>query len=91
MSSKIVVGFLAGVAIGALSGILFAPDKGSNTRKKITDKSGDLADSVKESFNSFIDGVKGKYAAAKEEVDEFGEKIKTKVGNAKHEVKNSLS
>ena len=38
MSSKILVGFLAGAAVGALAGILFAPDKGSNTRQKIADK-----------------------------------------------------
>lgn len=47
MSSKILVGFLAGAAVGALAGILFAPDKGSNTRRKIADKSGDIKDSVK--------------------------------------------
>lgn len=86
--SKILVGFLAGAAVGALAGILFAPDKGSDTRKKIVDKTGDLSDSLKGSFNNFIDGVKQTYAGAKEEVDEFGENVK---GKAKHEVKNALS
>ena len=90
-SSKIVVGFLAGAAVGALAGILFAPDKGSATRKKIADKTGDLSDTVKNSFNNFIDGVKQNYAGAKEEVDEFGEKVKGKIGAARNEVKNALS
>ncbi len=91
MSSKIVVGFLAGAAVGALAGILFAPDKGSNTRKKIASKSGDITDSVKNSFNDFIDGVKQTYTGAKEEGEEFANKAKAKLDGVKHEVKNSMS
>ena len=34
-SSKVVLGVIGGVAVGALLGVLFAPDKGSKTRKKI--------------------------------------------------------
>jgi len=34
-SSAVLAGFLGGVALGAVAGILFAPDKGSETRAKI--------------------------------------------------------
>ena len=90
-SSKLVVGFLAGAAIGALAGILFAPDKGSNTRKKITDKTGDMTDTVKNSFNDFIDGVKQTYSGAKHDAEELGNRAKAKLDGTKNDVKNALS
>ena len=34
---NIVAAFLGGVALGAAAGILFAPEKGEETRKKIAD------------------------------------------------------
>ena len=88
-SSKILVGFLAGAAVGALAGILFAPDKGSNTRKKIAAKTGDITDSVKNSFSDFIDGVKETYSGAKENAEEFGAKAKS--GIAKNDGKAAFS
>ena len=88
-SSKILVGFLAGAAVGALAGILFAPDKGSNTRKKIASKTGDITDSVKNSFGDFIDGIKETYSGAKENVEEFGAKAKS--GIVKNDGKAAFS
>ncbi|UQD56674.1 YtxH domain-containing protein [Flavobacterium sp. K5-23] len=53
-SSKIVLGVLSGLAVGAIAGILFAPNKGLKTRKKIMSKSNDLVDEMKEKFESMI-------------------------------------
>lgn len=88
-SSNLLVGFLAGAAVGALAGILFAPDTGSNTRKKIATKTGDITDSVKNSFSDFIDGVKEKYSGVKEDVEEFSAKAKS--GAAKNEGKAAFA
>jgi gas vesicle protein len=52
-SGKVLLGVLVGVAAGALLGILFAPDKGQNTRKNITRKGEDFADGLKEKFDAF--------------------------------------
>lgn len=54
-NTKIVLGFIAGAALGAIAGILIAPEKGAETRQKIIDKSGDLKDLVKESVLGFLD------------------------------------
>lgn len=66
-SGKVLLGVLAGVAVGATLGILFAPDKGSNTRKKISQKSDAYADELGEKFNEFIDSITKKFEAMKEE------------------------
>ncbi len=56
---SVLLGALAGVAAGALFGILFAPDKGSSTRKKIIDKGEDYVDNLKEKINGILhDGIK---------------------------------
>jgi len=57
---KLIGALLIGTAIGGALGILFAPNKGSETRKKITHRSDDLSDTMKEKFNDFIDEVNKK-------------------------------
>jgi gas vesicle protein len=60
-SSKVVLGILGGVAAGALLGVLFAPDKGSKTRKKIVYKSNGLVDDIKGKFEDLYVDVTDKY------------------------------
>ena len=67
--SKMITGILAGAAVGAILGVLFAPDKGSDTRRKIANKAGDIKDSVKNSIGSLTNGIKEAYAGTKGEID----------------------
>ena len=67
-SGKVLLGLLAGVAAGALLGILFAPDKGSVTRKKVSKKGEDFAEGLKEKFDEFLENISDKVDEVKEEV-----------------------
>jgi len=53
-SGKVLLGVFAGVAIGLLMGILFAPDKGWNTRKRIDKKLEDNTEDIQDKFGEFV-------------------------------------
>ncbi|HEX2682616.1 MAG TPA: YtxH domain-containing protein [Ferruginibacter sp.] len=48
---KILAAVAAGFAAGALLGVLFAPGKGSETRKKVKEKGKKFADEMQNKFN----------------------------------------
>jgi gas vesicle protein len=100
-SGKVVLGALAGLAAGAVLGILFAPDKGTTTRKKIVRQSNDYADGLGDKFNDFIDTISTKFDTLKEEAMQMAENGKAKMekvdgeltGSARskvNEVKNAM-
>ena len=75
-SSKVLFGFLAGAAVGSILGILYAPDKGTETRRKITDSSNDLTDSLKSKFNDFVDNMKDTYQGVKDNISDTYQNVK---------------
>lgn len=54
-NSKILAAFIGGAAIGAVLGILFAPEKGSELRKDIADKAKDLTDAILAKAEEILD------------------------------------
>lgn len=76
---KVIFGTLAGLAVGALVGVLFAPEKGTVTRKKITKKSEDYAEVLKSKFDEFVDSVSQKTQDLNDMATEEEEKVKEKI------------
>lgn len=90
-SSKIITGILIGAAAGAVLGILFAPEKGSDTRKKIGKKGANLTDSLKSKFNDLVDSISDQIDTAKAEAEDAIAEGKEKASTAKSRITNSLS
>jgi len=85
-TGKVLLGVVAGAATGALLGVLFAPNKGEITRKKISRGTGHYADEVKTKFNDFLDTMTEKFDKVKEDISEFADEKMAKVGKVKEGV-----
>jgi gas vesicle protein len=85
-SGKITLGLLAGLATGAILGILFAPDKGTETRKKITGKCNEYADEVNAKINGFATSINEKIEDAKSSTQDMIADAKSKMVDAKKEI-----
>ncbi|HTB51813.1 MAG TPA: YtxH domain-containing protein [Ferruginibacter sp.] len=81
-TGKLITGILAGAAVGAILGVLFAPDKGAETRSKIAKKSSELTDAIKEGYGKVSEAITNNYEAMKENAMDFG---KQKANNVKED------
>lgn len=84
--SNVVFGVLAGAAIGALLGVLFAPDKGDNTRKKIYRKGEDMVGDLKEKAHALTERAN----ELSRKANILMEKVNSSVDHARHEA-NALA
>jgi gas vesicle protein len=86
-SGKILLGVVVAAAVGAVFGMLYAPAKGSATRKRIARKGTDYAEDVKEKLNEYTDVITEEYDTLKEGGMDLVNKGKEKaasVAGAKH-------
>lgn len=82
-NSKIVVALLAGLAAGAALGILFAPEKGTETRDKLTESLKKLGESIRETAAAEIDNLVGLK-------DKVVDNIKSKIKDTEEEYQDDL-
>lgn len=60
MKKNYVIGLLAAAAVGVIAGILVAPAKGKDLRNDIKDRTKDLANKVKSTFQNGLDTISKK-------------------------------
>ena len=68
--------FVAGAAVGLTLGLLFAPEKGEETRKKLKEAAGDAVGSIKDRTES-----------AKTEIEELKAELKDRTEDLKEDVR----
>lgn len=85
-TSRVILGIAAGVAAGAIIGVLMAPNSGDNTRHKIVSKTQDAVDDLKRRFNSLLEGISTQKEELKEVLKEELQASKNKVSDAARKI-----
>ncbi|MDK2772736.1 MAG: YtxH domain-containing protein [Flavobacterium sp.] len=75
-NSNVLLGILGGVAVGAIAGILLAPDKGTKTRKKLKSKAADIKSNLQNDFDEFLEQMENKYQQVSDKATEVADVIK---------------
>lgn len=85
---KMLVGLLSGAAVGTALGLLFAPKKGTDTRKAITETGDNYWKGTKKGINDFSSSLSHKVDALKNKTKAGITGSKTK--EAEHEAKAQI-
>ncbi len=68
---KVFLGFLGGAAVGAALGILFAPAKGTVTRRRISKTTRDIKNSVTDKLEDLVESAEDIIDEIKETASDF--------------------
>ncbi|WP_395043107.1 YtxH domain-containing protein [Flavobacterium sp.] len=89
-SSKLLLGVIGGVAVGTVLGILFAPAKGSETRKNITNKGSGFKETFKETATKIANTISETSNGFKKEAKELASDGEANLENIKDIKKSSV-
>jgi gas vesicle protein len=90
-TGKTVLGILAGIGLGALIGIVFAPQKGSKTRRKMVKKGERYLEDMKNQFDDFLSDAAERIDKIGEVKDHFVADEKNTLNDAKNGIKTALT
>ncbi|AKP53114.1 YtxH domain-containing protein [Cyclobacterium amurskyense] len=86
-SAKIILGTLAGVAIGVQIGLLIAPEKGKTTRKKLSQKGEGYLKEINGQFDHIVKGMNEKLDKMNKNIASVAEETRAKGKNLIAEAK----
>ena len=90
-SSRSFWAFIVGAAAGAVVGILYAPDKGENTRSKLYFQLNKYRDQLKQLINDIVDGKEVIETTAKSEGKKVVQDAKIKAEKLLEDVEKMMT
>ena len=93
-SGAVLAALLAGAATGVILGLLYAPEEGKETRKKIKDKAvdeyGRTSEIVKDKYSEVSHNVKDKYNSLSSTVKETASNVASTVKDSYDKYKDQI-
>ncbi|MDP4292048.1 MAG: YtxH domain-containing protein [Bacteroidota bacterium] len=90
-TKTMLIGIFSGLITGAVIGILFAPNKGKVTRRKLIKQSDEYTDAIKEKINDLVEVMNGKFENVKKDISEYTESIKGKINDMRKAKKATMN
>ncbi len=74
-SGKVISALLVGAAAGVLTGLIFAPESGDKTRRKLNKSAKDMIDDLEDAWEESAEKIKGLADSAVEEIEKYSKKV----------------
>lgn len=91
MKTGTILSMLGGFAAGAIAGVFYAPEKGSETRKQVLKRGEEYVDGVKTKFEEISNTVAEKFDSTKKGAEDLATTGMDKLDEVRKEVKNTAS